>query len=328
MNEVKTKPAVSKLKVTKFACMALVLIGLLIFPNYASMYHLSVVILIFLYMALGQMWNFLGGYAGLPSLGQQTFVGLGGYSLAIICQVYGMPIPLGLLVGGLLCALFALVISAPIFKMSGTYFTIGTSVISEVVCLIFLNWSFVNYGAGYNLSIAYKISMTAMYYGSFAICIASIGVLYGILRSKVGLSLMAIRDNPSAAEVRGISIYKTKLGVFLVSSFITGVTGGVMYLYLAYITPSNAFSINWTIACVFMCIIGGSGTLEGPIIGAIIYIIIRQTLYNFSGVSMIIMGIIAILCILLVPRGIMGTVYDKFGLELLSVRRSVKKRHK
>ncbi len=327
MNEVKTKSSVNVLQIIKFVCMAAVIVALLVYPNVGSRYGVSVIILIFLYMALGQMWNFLGGYAGLPSLGQQCFVGLGGYSVAMICQVYGLPIPLGLLVAGLLCSLFALIISAPIFKMSGTYFTIGTSVISEVVCLIFLNWSFVNYGAGYNLSIAYKISMTAMYYGSFAICIASIGVLYGILRSKVGLGLMAIRDNPAAAEVRGISIYKTKLGVFLVSSFITGVTGAVMYLNLAYITPSSAFSIQWTIACVFMCIIGGSGTLEGPIIGAVLYIIIRQTLYNFSGVSMIIMGAIAILCILLVPRGIMGTVYDKFGFELLSVRRSVKKRH-
>jgi branched-chain amino acid transport system permease protein len=135
---------------------------------------------------------------------------------------------------------------------------------------------------------------------------------------------MAMRDNELAAEVMGIELYKTKLVIFLISAFITGMTGAVLYLNISFIQPYAAFSIDWTVAAVVIVIIGGIGTMEGPIIGAVVYVILKQFLYDFPGISMIILGVIAILIILIAPKGIMGMLHGKFGWELLSPRRSVK----
>jgi len=135
---------------------------------------------------------------------------------------------------------------------------------------------------------------------------------------------MAMRDNEAAAETMGIELYKTKLKCFLLSAFVTGIAGGALYLSIAYIQPFAAFSIDWTVAMVFMVIIGGIGTLEGPIIGAIVYVVLKQFLYGYPGISMIILGVLAVAIILLAPKGIMGTLHDKYGFEILSSRRRSK----
>jgi branched-chain amino acid transport system permease protein len=207
--------------------------------------------------------------------------------------------------------------------MRGVYFTIGTWIVAEALLIFCTNWKFVNYSIGYNVTIAYAFSPRIIYVMSFVIGIGSVVLVYALLRSRTGLALMAMRDNESAAEVRGVILYRTKLKCFLISAAYTGITGAVMYLNLAFVKPSSAFSIDWTVSMVFIVIIGGIGTIEGPIIGAVIYILIRQYLYNFPGISMIILGAIAVVMILVMPKGIMGTLHDKFGLEIFSVRRSI-----
>jgi branched-chain amino acid transport system permease protein len=303
----------------------LTLIGILgIFgtiPLWSSEYMLSVLLLVFLYMALGQMWNLLAGYTGLVSLGQQIFIGLGGYSLAVITQLYKLPIPLAIAVGCIVSVLFALIISQPIFKMRGVYFTIGTWIVAEALIVFFSVWTYVRGGQGFNITAAYELTVTHLYYISLAVGLGALGLVYYLLRSKIGLALMAMRDNESAAETLGVELYRTKLKVFLISAFVTGLTGAVLYLSIAYIQPKSAFGIDWTVAMVFMVIIGGIGTIEGPILGAFFYVLLKQYLYSFPGISMIILGVVAILTILIAPKGIMGTLHERFGFEILSVRR-------
>ncbi|MDR3364912.1 MAG: branched-chain amino acid ABC transporter permease [Clostridiales Family XIII bacterium] len=310
----------------KTLCIVAAVAVLAFLPRYGSDYAVNIGILVFLYMSLGQMWNLLGGFAGLASLGQQIFVGLGGYTLALVTQEYGMGIAasFGIAVG--VSVVFAYVISFPIFKMSGVYFTIGSWIVSEAILVFFRNWKFVHYDAGYNITAAYKIPMGALYLGALAIGVGSIALVYAVLRSKMGLALMAMRDNESAAEVRGVRLYRTKLFCFLISSAYTAVTGVVLYLNIAYVKPGAAFSIDWTVCMVFIAVIGGLGTIEGPIIGAVIYVILRQYLYNFPGISMIILGSVAVAIILLAPKGIMGAIRGRFGVELFSVRRRVDER--
>ena len=125
---------------------------------------------------------------------------------------------------------------------------------------------------------------------------------------------MAMRDNESASEIRGVKLYRSKLICFLISSAITGVAGAALYLNLSYIKPTVGFGIDWTVSMVFIVVIGGMGTIEGPIIGAIIFVILRQLLYNLSGFSMLILGIIAIVVILVAPKGIMGLINRKATL--------------
>jgi len=154
-----------------------------------------------------------------------------------------------------------------------------------------------------------------------AMGLGSIALVYFLLRTKIGLALMAMRDNESAAETLGVELYKTKLKVFLIAAFVTGLTGGLLYLSIAYIQPRASFSITWTVAMVFIVIIGGIGTIEGPILGAFFFILIKQYLYNYPGISMIILGTVAILTILIAPKGIVGTLQERYGFEILSIRR-------
>jgi branched-chain amino acid transport system permease protein len=282
---------------------------------------INIFTLAFLYMALGQMWNLLAGYSGLVSLGQQIFVGLGGYSVAIMTQKYSFGLPVGILTAAGVSLVFAFVISFPIFKMKGVYFTIGTWIAAEAVLIYFTNWAFVNYAIGYNITIAYSFSTRIIYIMAYILGIGSVALVYGLLRSKSGLALMSMRDNEAAAEVRGININRTKLKLWLIAAVFSGVTGAVLYLTLVFIKPSAAFGIDWTVLMVFIVVIGGIGTIEGPIIGAFIYAFVRQYLYNYPGYSMVILGTIAVAMIMIMPKGIAGTLHDKYGFELFSVRR-------
>ena len=310
--------------VCKFAVIGLLLVFLGIYPLWGARNTMNVFLLMFQYMALAQMWNLLGGYAGLVSLGQQIFVGLGGYSLAIIVQKYGLPVYVGIAVAGVVASLFALAISFPIFKMKGVYFTIGTWIVAEGLILLFKNWGFVDYSIGINITAAWSWTIPQLYYLSLGVTIAAFLVVYSLLRSKLGLALMAMRDNDAAAEVRGVGLYGTKLRCFLISAFMTGVIGATIYLNLGTIMPGPGFGIDWTIIMVFIVIIGGIGTMEGPIIGAVIFVLLRQYLFAYPGISMAILGLLAIIIILAAPRGVMGIIHEKTGFEVFSARRRAK----
>ena len=307
-------------KIRRVATLAAIVV-LALAPLYGSTYAVNVLILMLIYMSLGQMWNLLGGYAGLVSLGQQAFIGLGGYSLAMVTHVYGLPVILSFCVAVVVSVLFALAISIPIFKMRTVYFTIGTWIVAECLMLWFSVWKWANYAQGYTITATYAYSAQQIYYIALALGLGSVGLVYFILRSRLGLALMAMRDNEAAAEVRGVELYRTKLKLFLISAAMTGLAGATFFLYSSYIRPDNAFYIQWTVSMVFIVVIGGIGTIEGPIIGAVIFVLLRQWLFNFPGFSMIILGVIAIAIILLAPKGIMGLLSNKINFEIFSVRR-------
>ncbi|MDR1571489.1 MAG: branched-chain amino acid ABC transporter permease [Clostridiales Family XIII bacterium] len=288
---------------------------------WGSDYLLSIMILIMCYMAIGQMWNLLGGYAGLVSLGQQSFIGLGGYTLAKITQVYHLPVILAFVLAAVISVLFALLISIPVFKMKGVYFTIGTWIVAECLALFFSTWSFSNYAQGYTITATYAFSTAQIYLVALAVGVGALIVVMAVLRSRLGLALMAMRDNAAASEVRGVEQYRTKLKCFLISAAVTGIAGAALYLNQAFIQPANAFGISWTVSMVFIAIIGGMGTVEGPIIGAVIFVLLRQALYNFPGISMMLLGLIAIAIIMIAPRGIMGIIRRKTQFEIFPVRR-------
>jgi branched-chain amino acid transport system permease protein len=313
-----------RVKQIKGAAVIVILAVLLLMPFVGPESITNILILIFLYMAMGQMWNLLAGYAGLVSLGQQMFIGVGGYAVAVICQSYGLHFAIGLIVAPLVCTLWALIISVPIFKMSGVFFTIGSWIVAEALMLFFTNWEFVKYGFGFTISAGRNLSLETRYIMAFVLGIISILVVFFVLRTKFGLGIMAMRDNESVSEIRGVKTYRTKLVCFLISAFITGLVGGVMHLFNAYIQPYAALNIEWTVIMVFIAIIGGIGTVEGPILGALIYVLLRQFLMNLPGFSMLIFGAIAVVIILIAPKGVMGLIHEKTGFELFSVRRAIK----
>ena len=300
---------------------ALVVLGLISLPFWSSRYWVLVALLFSLNLALSQMWNLLAGYSGLISLGQQAFIGLGGYSLGVFSIYYGFPIWLSILFGGMISVLFALLMSAPIFRMRGVYFAIGTWTVAEVLRILFSNWKFVGYGMGLFIRPAYKLSFNTIYFTALGVGIASVALVYFILRSKLGLGLMAIRDEETASETLGVDIFRVKLNCFLISAGVTGIVSGVLYLHNIFIQPYSAFGIDWTVRLVFITIIGGIGTIEGPIIGSFLYVFLHQWLSEYPSVSLLILGVIAIAVILVMPKGIMGTIQEKLGFEILSPRR-------
>jgi len=290
-------------------------------PLWGSDYVLLFFLLYFLYAAMAQMWNLLTGYSGLLSLGQQTFIGFGGYSVAVLTNYYGVYVWLSVFLGGVFSVLLALFMSLFIFRMKGIYFAIGTWIFAEILRLWFSNWEYVKYGTGLFIKPTHPPSMITMYYAAFIMGAGALIVVYLILRSRIGLGLMAMRDNEEVSETMGVEIFRTKLFCFLVSAFITGMTAGVLYVFQIFIQPYKAFAIDWTVILVFIVIIGGIGTIEGPILGAFIYILLSQWLAEYGHISLLILGVIAITIILLAPKGIMGTLQEKTGFEILSPRR-------
>ena len=306
---------------TRWSVLAFFILVLAAVPLWGSDYILVICLLFCVYMALSQMWNLLSGYSGLLSLGQQSFIGLAGYTVAVMCNYYSIPTWFSVLIGGVMSVILALFMSLFIFRMRGVYFGIGTWIFSETLLLWFSNWKFTKYGVGLFIRPPETPSMTELYYAAFVVGVGSVVLVYVLLRSRLGLGLMAMRDDDAVSETMGVEVFRSKLYCFLIAAFITGVAAGVIYLFQVFIQPYKAFSIDWTVKLVFIVIIGGIGTIEGPIIGALIYVLLSQTLSEYFSVSMLILGVIAILVILLAPKGIMGTLQEKLGFEILSPRR-------
>jgi branched-chain amino acid transport system permease protein len=295
---------------------------LMTLPLWASRYIVLMGLLFGLYLAMAQMWNLLAGYSGLISLGQQIFIGLGGYTLAVTTLYFGWPWWLGILSGGLVSVLFALVISIPIFRMSGIYFSIGSWIVAEALLIWFSNWGYTKKGMGLFIKSAYSLSITQIYYTAVLLGMAAVALVYFLLRTRLGLSLMAMRDDEGAAEGVGVNRFRAKLICFLIAAFVTGVTAGVLYLNQVFIQPYKAFGIEWTVRLCFIVIIGGIGTIEGPIAGALIFVLLQQYFAEYTGISLILLGSVSILTMIVAPRGIMGSLQARLGFEFLSPRRT------
>jgi len=305
----------------RFSFLIIALLILIALPFWASRYAANVLLLIFLYIALASMWNLLAGYSGSISLGQQMFVGLGGYSVAVFSMYYGFPVFIGVVMGGIISVILAALISRPISRMKGVYFAIGTWIIAEALGIAFSNWGYVRYGMGLFIQPAYKLSLFSIYYAAMIVGLGSVGLVYFLLRSKLGLALMAIRDDDVASETVGVNIFRCKFYCFLISAFVTGLAAGIVYLNTIFIQPFEAFGIGWTVNLLFIVIIGGMGTVEGPILGAVIFVLLQQFLAEYVGYNLIILGAITIATIFMAPRGIMGTFQERFRIVFFPIRR-------
>ena len=280
--------------------------------------------LFFVYLAMANMWNLLAGYSGLVSMCPAAFVGLAGYTLAILGWL-GLPYYVGIISGGIIAALFAMFISYPVFRLKGIYFVIGTLVVPVILKYVFLLWKPVGKsihggGAGYMLKGVGNVSPSQVYWFALATGIASIFLVRYILRSKLGLGLAAIRDNDDTAASSGINVFKLKLWSFVLSAFITGIAGTIFYIFQGYIEPDSAFGLQWLITIILATVIGGKGTEGGPIAGMVIFIFLYFLLSRYTEISLIIQGIILAGIMLLAPEGIVGTLQKTRTYRSLSQR--------
>jgi branched-chain amino acid transport system permease protein len=268
--------------------------------------------LFFIYLTLANMWNLLAGYSGLISLCPAAFIGLAGYTMAILTWL-GWPYYIGIILGSVVAALFAVIISVPAFRMKGIYFAIGTLVVPEILRYLFTIWAPVGKpvyggGAGYIVKGVSGVSQAQIYWLALSVGLASVLVMRYVLRSKLGSGLAAIRDNDITAASAGVNVFNAKLYSFVISAFVTGLAGAIFYTFQGYIEPVSAFSVRWLIVIMLSAVIGGEGTEAGPIVGAIIVVFLYFLLARYAEISLIIQGIILIAIMLLAPQGIMGFI--------------------
>jgi branched-chain amino acid transport system permease protein len=319
------------------ACFAL----LVALPAFAGRALIEDLIFVFYMLALAQYWNLLAGYAGLISVGQQAFVGFGGYMLFALTVMAGLDPLLAIVLAGAIAGLLALPTAFVVFRLHGAYFAIGTWVVAEVYRLVLAQWK--QLGGGTGTSLPPEITNTVfgidgvkalfdvrtsaardiiLYWAALVLAAGTILAVYLILRSRHGLALAAIRDSEPAAASAGVDNFRTKLSVYVATAAGTGMVGGLIYLQKARISPDSAFAVlDWTAYVILIVVIGGIGTIEGPIIGVLVFYLMQSYLAVYGTWYLILLGALAILIMLFAPKGIWGYVSERTGLVLFPVHR-------
>jgi branched-chain amino acid transport system permease protein len=312
------------------ALIALALVVLAVAPYWSDRQMLRLLAEIYAFVALASLWNLLAGYAGLVSVGQQAFVGLGGYvsfALAIFLGVH--PIA-AILIAGPIGALVAIPVAALIFRLRGAYFAIGTWVVAEVFRLLASQVSVLGGGSGISLPAAIVVAMAPsrqmrefeIYWLALTLTVIVLGAIVILLRSRHGLALTAIRDNELAAQSNGIDVWRIKFIVYVLTAFGTAMIGALIFLQKLRISPDTAFSVNdWTAFVIFITVIGGIGRIEGPIVGTIVFFLLRQALADLGSLYLLMMGAVAIVVMLWAPKGLWGMIAERLGWQALPLQR-------
>jgi branched-chain amino acid transport system permease protein len=309
---------------------AVVLVALAAAPLWGGRQDLRLLAEMFSYAALASLWNLLAGYAGLVSVGQQAYVGLGAYLLFALTILLDIPPLLAVPLAGIIGAIVAVPVAALIFRLRGHYFAIGTWVVAEVFRLLASQVSVLGGGSGVSLPIGIVTAIAPsrqmreflIYWLALALLVGVLGLIIALLRSRYGLALTAIRDNELAARSSGVGVTRIKLTIYVITAFGTATVGALIFLQKLRISPDTAFSVNdWTAFVIFITVIGGIGRVEGPIIGTIIFFLLRQTLADLGSLYLLMLGVVAIAVMLKAPKGIWGLVVSRFGWQLFPLER-------
>jgi branched-chain amino acid transport system permease protein len=320
---------------TRSSRVGLVLIGaaalaLAAAPAWGDRLTLRLLAEMFTFVALASLWNLLAGYAGLVSVGQQAFVGLGGYLLFALAMFAGIHPIVAILIAGAVSAVVAVPVAALIFRLRGAYFAIGTWVVAEVFRLLASQVSALGGGSGISLPAAVVLAMAPsrtmreleIYWLALGLMAIVLAAIVALLRSRHGLALTAVRDNEVAAQSNGIDVWRLKFAVYVLTAVGTGMVGALIFLMKLRISPDTAFSVNdWTAFVIFIVVIGGIGRIEGPIIGTIVFFLMRQTLADLGSVYLLMLGAVAIGVMLWAPKGLWGVVAERFGWQALPLQR-------
>ena len=279
------------------------------------------------FLVLAQMWNLLAGYGGLISVGQQAFVGLGGYALFGFGQHLGVNPFLAIALAGLSAALIAVPTAKIVFRLRGGYFAVGTWVVSEVFRILLSNVSLLGGGSGQSLTVMARIPKgtreSVTFWIACALLLGSFAVVYCLLRSRFGLGLTAVRDSEAAAESQGVGVARLKFQVYVLSALGSGLVGALYYLNVLRIAPGSAFDLGWVVAAIFIVVIGGIGTIEGPIVGVVVFFALRALLADYGSWYWIVMGSVAIAVMVFFPKGLWGFVQQRFGWQLFPLQRKL-----
>jgi branched-chain amino acid transport system permease protein len=327
-------------RATLVAGLVLVLV-LAALPVYGSRSLIQDMFFVFTMLALAQCWNLLAGYAGLVSVGQQAYVGLGAYALFGCISLLGIGPLTAVLIAGLVAGLLAVPTAAIVFRLQGAYFAIGTWVVAEVYRLLLAQAKTLGGGTGTSLPVQASRDMAGvglvkelfdvrssaardivLYWAALVLVAGTLALVYALLRSRRGLALSALRDSELAAASVGVETGRTKLFVYVCAAIGTGLAGALIYLQKARISPDAAFSVlDWTAYIIFIVVIGGIGTIEGPIIGVVVLYFLQDYLASFGTWYLMLLGLLAIAVMLVAPGGLWSLIAQRFDLQLFPIRR-------
>lgn len=265
---------------------------------------LTYLCMILLYISLASSWNILGGYTGQVNLGHSAFFGLGALATRLLWFA-GWNVLLGMIAGGIVAIAFALIIGTPAFKLRGAYFTIGTLALGQIL--------FATVGnlfpqiSSLPVQDLQSYNLISRYYLFLAIALITVLAAYYIANSRLGLGMMAVREQEDAAESLGLNAFKHKLIALVFSAFLAGLAGGAFAFFQIGYYPQYPFSPVWTLDSTMMAYIGGTGTVLGPIIGAIFFVVLKEVLsLNLAEFHPTVFGVLFILVVLFLPGGFMG----------------------
>lgn len=283
-------------------------------------YVKDIMFYVFLYILLGQGFNVLAGYTGLVSLGQAAFFGVGAL-VARFLWMLGGPFPIAIAAGGLAAAGVSVIIGLPCLRLKGAYFSIGTLALTIICSLLatnlFITESFLppSYMASY--------STVLRYYTGLVLAVAATAAVYILSNSRLGMGMIAVREDEDAARSVGVYAFRRKMQALLFSAFITGVAGGLFAFYQVAFYYYQSFSPLWSFDAILVTFIGGSGTLFGPVLGATFYVALKEIFALTLGKGhTVIFGIIFILVVLFFPRGL-ATIWEKVWHVIVVSRRVV-----
>lgn len=277
---------------------------------------------LFYLITLATMWNLLAGYAGMVSVGQQAYIGLGAYGIFVFNDLGATPY-FSAIIASVVIGVMALPISFVAFRLRGGYFAIGTWVIAEAIRLVVVRFESLGAGRGRSISDYTADPGTRTdetYWLALIVVAAALISTFYLLRSRLGLGLQAIRDDEVAAKAMGVSVQRSKRVVFVLAAAGAAAAGGIIAIQaIGVASPNQIFSVSYSAFMIFMVLIGGIGTIEGPIVGAIIYFAIDYFFSQLGLWYLVILGLMAILVTLFLPKGIWGAVASRFNINLFPV---------
>jgi len=300
----------------------IVVVVLALFPYIVYSGTTAILVQAFIVLTMASMWNLLAGYAGLVSVGQQAFVGLGAY-FVLILALHGTSPFAALPVAAIGCGVAALPLWWLVSRLRSGYFAIATWVLATTIMLIIERFSSIGGGTGMPLPGFAGFDPTLLtaytYWAGLAVTVAALAGIYLLLRSRLGLVLTAIRDDEVAARSSGARVGLARMLVFVVAGAGCGAAGALLAISQLQVQPGAVFSVQFTAEMAFVTIIGGLGTIEGPILGTVVYMVLQQTLASYNAWYLIILGLVAIAVTLFARRGLWGLVDARLNVRLFPV---------
>lgn len=286
-------------------------LALAVVPGTVSVYLRSFLMFTMMYVVLALSWNIISGFTGYTSFGHVAFYGIGAYACAILVADHGWHWIPTLLVGAVVAALVALAIGYPVLRLKGPYFAIAMLGAAEGTRVIATVWDSLTHG-GLGISFPNVENSFPTYYAMLILMVLTIAVAYVVGHSRFGVRLNAIREDEVAAEALGVNTTLYKLAAFGLSAIFPAAAGGIQAYKVLYIDPPSVFFVQITIAMALMSMLGGKGTVVGPIVGAVLlYTIQELTWVNFPTAHLIAYGVFIIIVARFMPRGLMGFAIDR-----------------